>query len=195
MKFFRATAPGVVALALCLCAVPVFASDAPDAPAPDVPGAGEVLTDGSDTPAPAGDDPVLDDTPSDTSGDSSAGGVTAPGGSYTVTCSGADVTVNLDNRTYTTVTDAGGTAAPVEDSAPTDALDGPGTLPEFLRAMFGTYTPKTQTVTTYFDGQPLDVSTEYVPGLAGLDVEWIASVVLFGVVVYCLFRLLGGVVK
>lgn len=189
MKFFRATAPGLVALALCLCAVPAFASEAPDAPAPDASGTGEALTDGSDTPAPDGDNPDTGDIPA---GDD--GGGTA-GGSYTVTCSGADVTLHLDNRTYTTVADVGGAEAPAEDPAPADTPDGSGTLPSFLRAMFGTYTPKTQTVTTYFDGQPLDVSTEYVPGLAGLDVEWIASVALFGMVVYCLFRLLGGIVK
>lgn len=189
MKFFRATAPGVVALALYLCAVPAFASEAPAPADPDAPGTGEVLTDGSDTPAPDSDNPVLDDTPPDTGGDSPAGG------SYTVTCSGADVTLHLDNRTYTTVADVGGAEAPAEDPAPADTPDGSGTLPEFLRAMFGPYIPKTQTVTTYFDGQPLDVSTEYVPGLAGLDVEWIASVALFGMVVYCLFRLLGGIVK
>lgn len=189
MKFFRATAPGLVALALCLCAVPAFASEAPDAPAPDAPGTGEALTDGSDTPAPDSDNPDTGDIPA---GDD--GGGTA-GGSYTVTCSGADVTLHLDNRTYTTVADVDGTAAPAEDPAPADTPDGSGTLPSFLRAMFGPYTPKTQTVTTYFDGQPLDVSTEYVPGLAGLDVEWLASVALFGMVVYCLFRLLGGIVK
>lgn len=195
MKFFRATAPGLVALALCLCALPAFASEAPAPADPDAPGTGEVLTDGSNAPAPDSDNPVLGDTPPDTGGDNPAGGVTAPGGSYTVTCSGADVTLHLDNRTYTTVTDAGGTGAPTEDPIPVEPSSGPGTLPDFLRAMFGAYTPKTQTVTTYFDGQPLDVSTEYVPGLAGLDVEWIASVALFGMVVYCLFRLLGGIVK
>lgn len=195
MKFFRATAPGLVALALCFCAVPAFASDAPDASVPDEAGTGEVLTDGSDSSAPAGDEPVLDDIPSGTGGDNPAVDVTAPGGAYTVTCSGADVTLHLDNRTYATVADVGGAGAPVEELVSVDTLDGSGTLPSFLRAMFGAYTPKTQTVTTYFDGQPLDVSTEYVPGLAGLDVEWIASVALFGMVVYCLFRLLGGVVK
>lgn len=187
MKFFRAAAPGLVALAVCLCAVPAFASEAPDPVAPDAPGAGEVLTDG-DIPAPDSDNPDVVNPPA---GDGGSSG----GGSYTVTCSGADVTVNLDNRTYTTVADAGGAEALVEESVPTDTPDGSGTLPGFLRAMFGPYTPKTQTVTTYFDGQPLDVSTEYVPGLAGLDVEWIASVALFGMVVYCLFRLLGGIVK
>lgn len=195
MKFFRTAAPGVVALAVLLCAVPAFASEAPGSAGPDESGVGEVLTNVPDSSAPSGDDLVLDDTPPDTGDNSPAGDVTPPGGSYTVSCSGADVTVNLDNRTYTTVADVDGSEAPVEEPGLTEPPAAPGTLPDFLRAMFGTYTPKTQTVTTYFDGQPLDVSTEYVPGLAGLDVEWIASVALFGMVVYCLFRLLGGIVK
>ena len=189
MKFFRATAPGLVALAVFLCAVPAFASEVPGTPASDETGTGEVLIDGSDTSASDSDNPGTGDIPA---GDDGGG---ASGGSYTVTCTGADVTVNLDNRTYTTVTDVGGVEVPVEEPALVEPSSGSGTLPDFLRAMFGTYTPKTQMVTTYYDGQPLGVSTEYVPGLAGLDMEWIASVVLFGVVVYCLFRLLGGIVK
>ena len=112
-----------------------------------------------------------------------------------VTCSGSDVTVYLDDRSYTSVVDVGGSEVPVmEDTfgdAPVDSIS----LPGFLRAMFGEYTPKTQTVTTYFDGQLLDVTTEYVPGIAGMDMEWIASVALFGMVVYCLFRMLGGMVR
>ena len=190
MKFFRAFAPGLVALALLLCAVPAFASDGAGAVAPN----GGVM-DGSDVSVPAdeypdsGGNPSGGDTPAD---DSGSGPAVSLG---PVTCSGADVTVNLDDRTYTSVVDVGGAEVPAGEDIPDEAPADSGTLPGFLRAMFGEYTPKIQTVTTYFDGQPLDVSTEYVPGLAGLDVEWIASVVLFGVVVYCLFRLLGGMVR
>lgn len=192
MKFFRAAAPGLVALAVLLCAVPAFASKAPDSADTYVSEAGEVLTDGPDTPAPAGDNSVLDDIPPDADGGSSD---SVPGVSASVTCSGADVTVNLDNRSYAFVVDVGGAEAPAEEDTLDEVFVDSGTLPGFLRAMFGEYTPKTQVVTTYFDGQLLDVSTEYVPGLAGLDVEWIASVALFGMVVYCLFRLLGGMVR
>lgn len=195
MKFFRATAPGLAALAVLLCAVPAFASAAPDSADAYALEAGEVLTDDSDSPAPAGDNPVLDDTPPDSDGDGPADDVTTPSGPYTVSCSGADVTVNLDGRSYASVIDVGGAEVAAGEAIPGEAPADSGTLPGFLRAMFGEYTPKTQTVTTYFDGQPLDVSTEYVPGIAGVDVEWIASVVLFGVVVYCLFRLLGGMVR
>lgn len=69
------------------------------------------------------------------------------------------------------------------------------TMRSALVAIFGEYTPKTQTVSTYYDGQLLDTSTEYVPGLAGADVEWIAGVVVFTVLLYCLMKLLGGVFK
>ena len=69
------------------------------------------------------------------------------------------------------------------------------TMRSALTAIFGEYTPKTQTVSTYYDGQLLDTSTEYVPGLAGADMEWIAGVIVFTVLLYCLMKLLGGVFK
>lgn len=69
------------------------------------------------------------------------------------------------------------------------------TMRSALVAIFGEYTPKTQTVSTYYDGQLLDTSTEYVPGLAGADMEWIAGVIVFTVLLYCLMKLLGGVFK
>lgn len=226
MKFFRA-APVLVALAFLLGTVPAFATEAPDSPDAYAPEAGEVLTDGgsdssvsdsggSDLPAPDGDGPVLDDTPSDTDGNdtpvddtpSDTDGDDVPVEDAPSDADGDDAPAedtpsepvndgsnldgflsNSDNRTHTTVTDIGGG----KSEYPSGDLS--GSLPEFLRAMFGEYTPKTQTVTTYLDGQVLDVSTEYVPGIAGMDMEWIASVILFGLVVFCLFRLLGGMVR
>ena len=182
MKFFRQSSPVLVALVLLLGIVPAFAGAAPDPADAYASEAGEVLTDDLDSPASAGDNLVLDDIPSDTGG-------------TTVTCSGADVTVSLDNRSYVSVVDVGGGEDVLGEDTPGMAPADTGTLPGFLRAMFGEYIPKTQTVTVYFDGQPLDVSTEYVPGVAGMDMEWIASVILFGVVVYCMFRFLGGLVR
>lgn len=178
MKFFRQASPVLVALALFLGIVPAFASEAPDFAGSYAPETGEVLTDDPDIPAPSGDGPVLDYTPPDT-----------------VTVSGADVTVYLDDRSYTSVIDVGGGLSPADDDIPSVSHGDSGTLPGFLRAMFGEYTPKTQIVSTYFDGQLMEVSTEYVPGIAGMDMEWIASVILFGLVVYCLFRMLGGMVR
>ena len=69
------------------------------------------------------------------------------------------------------------------------------TMRSALTAIFGEYTPKTQTVSTYYDGQFLDTSTEYVPGVAGMDMEWIAGVIVFTVLLYCFMKLLGGVFK
>ena len=69
------------------------------------------------------------------------------------------------------------------------------TMRSALTAIFGEYTPKTQTVSTYYDGQLLDTSTEYVPGVAGMDMEWIAGVIVFTVLLYCFMKLLGGVFK
>lgn len=190
MKFFRTAAPGLVALVILLGIPPAFASEAPDSPDAYAPEAGEVLTDEPDFPAPAGDGPILGDSPSDMDGSGPV--LSEP---VSVTCSGSDVTVYLDDRSYAFVVDVGGGEDAVGEDTPDTAPVDSGTLPGFLRAMFGDYTPKTQTVTTYFDGQPIDVSIEYVPGIAGMDMEWIASVILFGVVVYCLFRLLGGMVR
>lgn len=68
-------------------------------------------------------------------------------------------------------------------------------LTSALIEIFGEYTPRTQTVTTYLpDGSSVE-SVEIVPGLAGLDWIWISAVVLFGLFLFCLMRLLGGAVK
>lgn len=69
------------------------------------------------------------------------------------------------------------------------------TMRSALVAIFGEYQPKTQTVSTYYDGQLLDTSTEYVLGVAGMDMEWIAGVIVFTVLLFCLMKFLGGVFK
>ena len=33
------------------------------------------------------------------------------------------------------------------------------------------------------------------PGAAGVDYEWLAGVFLFGILLFCLMKLLGGVLK
>lgn len=69
------------------------------------------------------------------------------------------------------------------------------TVRSVLVSIFGEYQPRTQSVSTYYDGQLMDSSTEYVPGIAGMDMEWIAGVIVFTVLLYCLMKLLGGMVK
>lgn len=68
-------------------------------------------------------------------------------------------------------------------------------LSSVVQTLFGTYTPRTQTVTeTASDGSSVTY-TEYVPGLAGLDWYWLSGVALFGLCLLSFFKLLGGVVK
>ena len=69
------------------------------------------------------------------------------------------------------------------------------TMIQVVRDLFGTYTPRVQTITTYVDGEAVSVENQYVPGVAGMDWEWIAGFTVFLLMLYCLFRLLGGAVK
>lgn len=69
------------------------------------------------------------------------------------------------------------------------------TMSSVVRDLFGTYTPKVQTVSTYVDGELVSAEEQYVPGVAGMDWEWIAGFAVFLLILYCLFRLLGGSVK
>lgn len=89
----------------------------------------------------------------------------------------------------------------VEDNAPVMVVGmdgGSAVRSAFVAALveiFGEYTPLTQTVTTYFaDGSSVQ-SVEVVPGLAGLDWVWISAVALFGVAIFCILRMIGGVLK
>ena len=136
--------------------------------------------------APA-EDQTLIETPSvvpDTSGASSGSGGGLDASTYDVTETPAGDII-IEEHSYTRTVD-------VLDAFFFDDLP---TMRSALTAIFGEYTPKTQTVSTYYDGQLLDTSTEYVPGLAGMDMEWIAGVIVFTVLLYCLMKLLGGVFK
>lgn len=82
------------------------------------------------------------------------------------------------------LTNSSGTSS----DAPTD------TIRAVLEALFGEYQPRTQTVTHYLEDGFSVTYDEYVPGLAGMDWTWIASVLVFGLMLFCLFRLLGGVI-
>ena len=61
-----------------------------------------------------------------------------------------------------------------------------------VSSIFGVYTPRTYTTTTYIDGQSV-TATEIVPGVAGLDWPWLCGAALFGIMLFCLFKLLGGI--
>lgn len=68
-------------------------------------------------------------------------------------------------------------------------------LPTMLEQIFGHYQPLTQEVKHYFPDGSSFLSTEYVEGAAGLDYTYIASVVIFIIALYCVFRIIGGVFK
>lgn len=64
-----------------------------------------------------------------------------------------------------------------------------------LERLLGPYTPKTQTVTERFEDGTVITYDEYVQGLPGVDWSWIASLCVFLLMLYCLFRVLGSVIS
>lgn len=69
------------------------------------------------------------------------------------------------------------------------------TMSSVIVSVFGEYQGKTQTVTEVLaDGSTIEYQ-EYVPGLAGLDWHWLSGVLLFSVVLWSFFRMVGGVLK
>lgn len=133
---------------------------------------------------PAENQPPVEVPPVDLDTPAGPGGLDAP--TYDVT-EAPNGDIIIEEHSYTRTVDILG--LPVSFSL--DDL----TMRSALAAIFGEYTPKTQTVSTYYDGQLLDTSTEYVPGVAGMDMEWIAGVIVFTVLLYCFMKLLGGVFK
>ena len=80
-------------------------------------------------------------------------------------------------------------------AAPVDVLAG---LKSMVTSIFGEYTPITTTsvISETVGNETRQYLVETVaPGAAGVDYEWIAGVVLFGIMLFCLMKLLGGVIK
>lgn len=125
--------------------------------------------------------------------DVSAPGVSLDGGNNIPTVSGSDITVNVERHDTLSVASVPA-EAPEDSPGPAGGSESP-TLAETIRSLFGSYTPRTQTVTTYYDGQPIATEEQVIPGLAGLDYEWLSGVAIFALVTFCLFRLLGGVLR
>lgn len=74
--------------------------------------------------------------------------------------------------------------------------DSPSVMADVVVSILGEYRRKTQTVTEMdSEGNVLAVSTEIVPGLAGLDYEWIAGAVFFALFLFSLMKLIGGLLK
>lgn len=78
---------------------------------------------------------------------------------------------------------------------PAPAADG---LKALVVSIFGKYTPvmTTGTVMETVDNVTTTTLLDTVaPGAAGVDYEWCAGVLLFGILLFCLMKLLGGVLK
>lgn len=91
-------------------------------------------------------------------------------------------------RTFTVVSQ--------DDDETLSPSDGPSVMADVVVSVLGEYRRKTQTVTEMdSEGNILATSTETVPGLAGLDYEWIAGAVLFALFLFSLMKLIGGLLK
>lgn len=69
------------------------------------------------------------------------------------------------------------------------------TMSSLVSALFGEYTPKTQTVTENLADGTSVTYQQYVPGVAGLDWHWLAGVMLFSLCLWSFLQLAGGVLK
>lgn len=70
------------------------------------------------------------------------------------------------------------------------------TMVDAVTAVLGEYQRMTYTVQEVdVDGNVISTSTEYVPGLAGLDYAWITGAILFGLFIAGCFKLLGGLIR
>lgn len=120
-----------------------------------------------------------------------------------------DITVNV-----TVVNEAAPAAEDAEPSAPVPAEDIPvesppgenlvlrtaddpvpadrSSLMESISALLGEYQPRTCTVSTCLSDGSVVETIEIIPGLAGLDYPWLAGFALFSLSLYCVFRMIGG---
>lgn len=74
--------------------------------------------------------------------------------------------------------------------------DGPTVMVDVISSILGDYQRLSYTTEEYdTEGNLLSVSTEYVPGLAGLDYTWLTGAVLFGLLIAGLLKLLGGLIR
>ena len=77
----------------------------------------------------------------------------------------------------------------LEAPAPTDRSP----LMEAVSGLLGEYQPRTCTVSTCLPDGSVVETVELVPGLAGLDYTWLAGFGLFALSLFCVFRMIGGV--
>lgn len=69
-------------------------------------------------------------------------------------------------------------------------------MADVIQDVLGEYQRQTYTVVEVdSDGNVIGTSTEYVPGLAGLDYHWLAGALFFALFITGLFKLLGGLFR
>lgn len=74
--------------------------------------------------------------------------------------------------------------------------DIPSVMADVVVSVLGEYQRITYTTEEYdTEGNLVSVSTEYVPGLAGLDYAWITGAILFGILIAGGLKLLGGLIR
>lgn len=86
----------------------------------------------------------------------------------------------------------------VEDLRSAESPAVPDGLKALITSIFGEYTPITTTsvISETVGSETHQYLVEAVaPGAAGVDYEWLAGVFLFGIFLFCLMKLLGGVLK
>lgn len=81
---------------------------------------------------------------------------------------------------------------------PVEGDSAPGTFKDMVSRIFGSYTPVTsaETVTEIINGETVTTIIDVVaPGAAGVDYVWLSGVLLFALMLFCLFKLLGGILS
>lgn len=69
------------------------------------------------------------------------------------------------------------------------------TMGDVIVSIFGVYQPKTQTVTDHLSDGTSVTYEQIVPGVAGMDWNWIAGVALFALVLYSFLKMVGVFLK
>ena len=69
------------------------------------------------------------------------------------------------------------------------------TMKDVVVMILGDYSPRTQTVTQYLSDGSSESYTEIVPGVAGMDWEWISGAALFALVLFSFFKFVGVIFR
>lgn len=67
-------------------------------------------------------------------------------------------------------------------------------MKDFVISLFGSYEP-VMTVESHLVGDALEEVQVVASGMAGVDWAWVAGVVLFAIVLYSFFRLVGVLLR